>query len=38
LTIDASIAPINVPKVIETVTSHLLGLARVKGRQRISAT
>ena len=31
LTIDASIAPISVPKVIDTVTSHLLTGARSAG-------
>src|SRR5947207_15559376 len=31
LTIDASIAPISVPKVIETVTSHLFTGARCAG-------
>jgi len=29
LTIDVSIAPIRVPKVIETVTTHLLGVGRL---------
>src|ERR1700722_7096249 len=38
LTIDESMAPISVPKVMETVTSHLFGLTRAARWGRTAAS